>query len=79
MSSYDEAQARAHALALAVDWTRKFVAPSENFPTSKVVDIAAEFLVFLSGSQNAPQAEVVPNRDVNRNPNSKRDNRLGKP
>lgn len=79
MSSYDEAQARAHALALAVDWTRKFVAPSDNFPASKVVDIASEFLVFLSGSQNVSKDEEVPNRDVNRNPNSKRDNRLGKP
>lgn len=70
--------ARAHALALAVDWTRKYVAPSDNFPASKVVDIAGEFLVFLNASENQPKVDDTLNRDVNRNPNSKRDNRLGK-
>lgn len=68
-------EAKAHALALAVEWTRKFVAPSDNFPAKKVIDIADEFLLFLNGDQNAPKVPEVPNRDVIRNPNSKRDNR----
>lgn len=65
------------ALRLATEWVAKFVAPSQNYPAKNVVDIAEEFLVFLDGNKVLPQADLIPNRDVNRNPNSKRDNRTG--